>query len=44
MAPSEFWQLSPGEWWDLFDVNIGYQLKEAQETRERLKKLYFDSV
>ena len=36
IAPSEFWLMSPREWWMLYDINIGGEIAEEVETKERL--------
>lgn len=39
VQPSEFWGMCPHEWWLLYDVKIGGQIKEKENTIDRLHKL-----
>lgn len=43
LPPSEFRAMTPREWWLIYDVNIGEARKEENETRERLKRLYYQA-
>lgn len=44
IQPSEFWRMCPQEWWWLYEANVGSDLKDKQETSDRLKRLYFDAT
>lgn len=40
IAPSEFWLMCPQEWWWLYEANVGTSVKDALETKDRIKRLY----
>lgn len=43
LPPSEFWNMSPQEWWAIYDINIGEFIAEKTQVMDRLKRLYFES-
>lgn len=43
IAPSEFWRMTPQEWWWLYEINVGEGIRAEQDTRDRLKRLYRQS-
>lgn len=43
ISPSEFWQMTPVEFWWLYDFHIGNEVKDKRETMDRLKRIYHQS-
>lgn len=35
--------MCPQEWWWLYEANVGLELKDALEAKERVKRLYKES-
>lgn len=36
LPPSEFWGMTPKDWWEIYDFNIGEDIKADEERDERL--------
>jgi hypothetical protein len=43
ISPSEFWSMSPVDWWLLYDMNVGFRIAEDRDTMARLKRLFDQS-
>lgn len=43
IAPSEFWRMCPAEWWQVWEFNVGKDLREKRATMDNLKRIYFQS-
>lgn len=40
IQPSEFWGMTPVDWWMLYDVNVGFHVKADQDKMNRLLRLH----
>lgn len=43
LAPSEFWNMTPREWWLLWEVNGGRKHAIHRDDMERCRRLYYQA-
>jgi hypothetical protein len=40
IAPSEFWKMSPCDWWQIYEINVGYAQQKQAATFDHLLDLH----